>query len=113
MGCIKKIIDSRLRKVILALYSALLTPHMGYCVWAPQFKKDRKVLDGVQQRTIKVIMDLEYLSYEDRFKDLRLISLEKRILRGDLINAHKYLKGGHQRDWIRLFLSVPSDRTKG
>lgn len=44
-----------------------------------------------------MIMGPEYLSYEDRFKDLRLISLEKRILRDDLINAYKYLKGGSKK----------------
>ena len=67
-------------EVILLPYFALVSPHLQYWVqfWAHWYKKDRYLLEGVQQRATKMTKGLKYLSYEERLSDLGLFSLGKK-----------------------------------
>jgi len=56
-----------------------------------------------------MIRGLEYLSYEDRLRELGMFSLEKRRLQGDLTAAFQYLKGICKKAGEGLFTRAGSD----
>jgi len=81
LGCIRQSSSNRFREVILLIYSALvephLEPHLGPVLGSP-------VQGRHGHSAIMMMKGLEHLSYEERRRELGLLSLEKRRLRGIL-----------------------------
>ena len=75
------------------------------------FQKDIDLIEGVQRRATKLILDLKDKIYEDRLRCLNLPTLETRRHRGDLIEEFTIIKGFENVDPLTFFqLSMTSSR---
>jgi len=113
LGCIRHSITSRSKEVVILLYSVLVWPHLEYCVqfWAPQFKRNVKVLDYVQRRATNLVKGLEGMSYEEQPK--QTACLIWRTLRGNLMALYSFLRRGSGQGDADSFSLGSSDRTHG
>lgn len=94
LGCIRHGIASQLRQGTVPSCSVFVRPHLEFCVnfWAPQYKKDVKILESTQSRAIKIVKDLKY---EEHLGSLDLLSLEENEGRphGGLQISHEGSRG--------------------
>ena len=98
LGYIGQNIEYRSWDVLLKLYKTLVRPHLEYCVqfWSPYYGKDIIKLERVQKRFTRMLPGLDGLSYKERLDRLGLFSLQRRRLRGDLIEVYKTKRGTDQ-----------------
>lgn len=95
VGLIRRTFSYMDNDMCKSLYCSLVRPHLEYAVqsWSPYYRKDIDEIEKVQRRATKLSPDLKDLPYEERCRLLGLTTLEKRRLRGDLIETYKILTG--------------------
>jgi len=81
LGMIKSSFIDR-SKVIIPLYKSLVRPRLEYCCQigshipalqqCPYYKKDIKLIEGVQRRATKLVAGMQEFNYNDRLKMLGL-----------------------------------------
>jgi len=80
-------------------------------VWSPYLVADITTLERVQRRAMKLVQGLQNVPYEDGSKKLGLYLLERRRMRGDLIEMFKILTGKEDIDYKQFFTLAPSTTT--
>ena len=91
---------------MLSLYKTLVRPHVEYCssVWNPYYSKDKELLEKVQHRYTKMIINMQDKAYEERLQCLGLWTLEERRNRQDLIEVFKMFRGFSKVSLQELFM---------
>lgn len=114
LGMIKRNINYKSKDVIIRFYKALVRPKLEYCVqaWCPYLKKDMDILERVQRRATKMIAGLRNVKYEDRLVVTGLLPLDKRRVRGDLIQVFKFINSIDKIDYRKLFNISEASRPK-
>ena len=74
----------------------------------PQISKDIKKLDQVQQSATKKVRELEHMCYEEKLREMRVFSVERR----SLIVALQYPETCHEENIARFFTVVHGGRMK-
>ena len=82
-------------------------------VWSPHLLGDIDRLEKVQRRATKSVRGLRDYSYEERLKMLKLHSLSKRRLRGDLIEVFKMVRGLSGLKFDDFFQYAEQGSTRG
>ncbi len=95
MGMVKRNFINFDREIVINLYKSLIRPHLDYCVqvWKPYLKKEIALLEGVQRRMTRLIPGMKHKSYEERLKALKLMTVEQRHMRQDLITFYNITRG--------------------
>ena len=77
------------------LYNSYVRAHLEYCIqsWSPYLRKDIDCLERVQKRATKLVEGMKKLSYPERLRKLKMTTLERRRLRGDMIETYKIVTG--------------------
>ena len=83
---------------LLKLYKTYIRPKLEYNtpVWSPYLQKDINAVEGVQRRYTKVICrrcNIVFNSYQDRLNQLKILSLQDRRIRNDLLLMFKIFRG--------------------
>ena len=102
-------------KILKQFYTALIRPHLEYAVqvWRPTQKGDIDKLEKIQKRALRIPYQLRGLTYEERLEALELTNLDTRRLRGDLIQAYKFINGIEQVRHESLPNFAPSKNSTG
>lgn len=80
---------------------------------SPQYEKDVKVFEGIQQRATKLVRVLEAMLCEERLRALGLSSWERRRLRGDPAALCYVLRWGSAEGSAGLCSLITTGRIPG
>ena len=95
LGQIRRAFHYRKKSNLVPIFKTFVRPKLEFAAaaWNPWTEQDKKQLEKVQERMIRMLSDVRGTTYEEKLKDAGLTTLEERRRRGDAIETFKTLKG--------------------
>ena len=105
LGQMQRAFHYRTKKTLVPIYKSFIRPKLEFAVasWNPWMEMDKKALERVQERLIRMLSDAKGNTYEEKLKDVGLTTLTERRERGDAIEAFKTLNGFNRVDKTQWF----------
>ena len=100
---------------MVSLFVSHIRPILDYCspVWNVGWVGDVKRLESVQRRWTKEISGMERLSYPSRLLQLKLYSVQGRLLRADLVKVWKAFNSELDVGLSEIFERISHAATRG
>ena len=107
LGQISRAFHFRKKKNLVPLYKTFIRPKLEFAAsaWSPWTEGDKKQLEKVQERLVRLLSDVKGKTYEEKLVDAGLTTLVERRERGDAIETFKTLKGFNRvqkEKWFQL-----------
>lgn len=117
LGQISRAFHFRDRRTFVKLYKQYVRPHLEFAIpaWSPWTLGDREMLEKIQRRAVRMVSGLQGRTYEDRLKELGMLSLEGRRTLYDLVQTFKIIRGFDDVDhaiWFDLVGNNPTRHTR-
>ena len=106
---------SRNRELLTRAFTTYVRPLLEYCssVWNPHTLCNITKIESVQRAFTKRLSGLSTHTYNDRLRELKLETLEKRRLKNDLVMCYKLLHGNVESNFCDFFQLVNYTNTRG
>ena len=93
------------RHIFIGLYKQYVRPHLEFSTpaWSPWLCGDKDTLEAVQRKAVKMVAGLVGTSYEERCRELKLDTLEKRRWDQDMKQTFKIIRGIDKLDGEKIF----------
>ena len=112
LGQISRSFQYRDKLTFVQLYKQYVGPYLEFSsqTWSPWLKADIDTLEKVQQRAVRMGSGLRATGYEDRLKELGMVTLEERRHQADMLHMYKMITGKDTTDpstWFRMAANGP------
>ena len=93
LGQITRAFHYRGRRTFIQLYKQYVRPHLEFAVpaWSPWTQGDIKTLEKIQQRAVRMVSGLRGATYEEKLKEIGMLSLKDLRIQYDLIQTLKII----------------------